>query len=170
MLFVTAIWAVFILDHLIPLQPYGLEPRTLSGLSGVIAMPFLHSGWNHLVGNTVPLLVLLMLLAGSRARSWLIVSTIVVLSGGLLWAVGRPALHIGASALIFGLAAFLLVSGVMERRFLPLAISVLVGLLYGSTLLWGILPIVKEMSWDGHLCGVIAGIVTAFWFKPRSQL
>ncbi len=165
----TVIWVVFMLDHVIPLQQYGLEPRSLSGLSGIAAMPFLHSGLNHLVSNTIPLLVLLMLLAGSRARSWLIVLTIGLLSGGLLWVFGRPALHIGASAMIFGLAAFLLVSGVLERRFLPLVISALVGLLYGSTLLSGILPTVNGVSWDGHLCGMIAGILTASWLKPRSQ-
>ncbi len=167
-LFVTAVWSISLLDLVIPLRQYGLEPRSLSGLSGVAAMPFLHAGLNHLASNTVPLTVLLMLLAGSRARSWLIVLNIVLLSGSLLWVFGRPALHIGASALIFGLAVFLIVSGVLERRFVPLVIAALVGLMYGSTLLWGILPTAKEVSWDGHLCGMIAGTITAVWFKPRA--
>lgn len=168
MLFVTAIWVVFILDHALPLEQYGLEPRKISGLSGIASMPFLHGGLDHVAGNSVPLLVLLTLLAGSRARSWLVALAIVLLSGGLLWIFGRPALHIGASALIFGLAAFLLVSGFLERRFRSLAIAVLVGLLYGSTLLWGILPTARTVSWDGHWCGMIAGILTAVWLTPRS--
>ncbi len=167
LLFVAAIWTVFLLDQVIPLRHYGLAPRSIPGLAGIATMPFLHNGFDHLTSNTVPLTVLLLLLAGSRNRSWVIVLLIVLLSGGLLWLVGRPVLHIGASALIFGLAAFLLVSGFVERRFVPLAIAVLVGVLYGSTLLWGVLPTVEGVSWDGHLSGIIAGTLTAWGLKSR---
>ena len=107
-------------------------------------------------------MVLLMLLAGSCARSWEIVLEVASLGGLLLWLFGRHANHFGASGLIFGLAAFLIVSGIRERRTIPL-VAVVVGFLYGGTLPWGVLPSVgPDISWDGHLSGVIAGAAVAY--------
>ena len=163
-LFVGGIWAVFLATCAFPsLDSFGVVPRTLIGLIGIPASPFLHANLNHLIGNTIPLLVLLMLLAGSRARSWEIVLEVALLGGLLLWLFGRHATHIGASGLIFGLAAFLIVSGIRERRTIPLVVAVVVGFLYGGTLLWGVLPSVgPDISWDGHLSGVIAGAAVAY--------
>jgi membrane associated rhomboid family serine protease len=109
------------------------------------------------------LIVLLTLLAGSRARSWEIVLEIVLLGGLLLWLLGRHANHIGASGLIFGLIVFLILSGLLERRVIPLIVSASVALLYGGTLLSGVLPgLGPHISWDGHLCGAIAGGMIAY--------
>jgi membrane associated rhomboid family serine protease len=163
-LFVGAIWAVYFVSLVFPgLARYGLVPRKFSGLVGIAAAPFLHANFAHLLSNTVPLIVLLILLPGSRAESWGVVALILVLSGLLLWIVGRPALHIGASGLISGLAAFLILSGFLEQRIVPLLISLLVGFLYGGSLVLGILPrFGSTVSWDGHLCGAIAGGLVAY--------
>ena len=111
----------------------------------------------------MPLLVLLILLAGSKARSWEIVIAVIVVGGGLLWLCGRNATHIGASGLVFGLVAFLIVSGFLEGRIVPLLVALVVGFLYGGTLLSGVVPKMNSMvSWDGHLCGAIAGGLIAY--------
>ena len=163
--FVGFIWCVFIVGHVLPfrLETFGITPRTLSGLVGIPAAPFLHANLGHLISNTIPLTVLLLLLAGSKARSWAIVTYIVFLSGALLWLFGRPATHIGASSLIYGLIAYLLVSGVCERRIIPMISALVVGFLYGGTLVAGILPTsVPHISWEGHLFGAIAGGLVAY--------
>jgi membrane associated rhomboid family serine protease len=164
--FVGVVWGVFLVGFALPgrMQSYGLTPRTVQGLWGIVTMPFLHANLEHIVSNTVPLIVLLVLLAGSRPRSWAIVAGIVLVSGALLWLFGRPANHIGASGLIYGLIAYLFVAGILERRFVPLAIALVVGFLYGGTLAAGVVPRVGSyVSWDGHLCGAIAGAMTAYW-------
>jgi membrane associated rhomboid family serine protease len=163
LIFLGLIWAVFMLSWLItPMTEYGLQPRSLKGLVGIATMPFLHANLGHIIANTIPLLVLLFLLAGSRAQSWAIVIEIVVLGGVLLWIFGRKANHIGASGLVFGLISFLIFAGVFERRFVSIAVALVTLVLYGGSLLWGMLPAQQGVSWDGHLCGAIAGGLLAF--------
>jgi membrane associated rhomboid family serine protease len=169
-IFVGIVWGAFILNwivYLIDFNSFGLVPRTLWGAVGIVSMPFLHVGWGHLLGNTVPLLILLALLAGSKARSWEIVAEIVIAGGVLLWIFGRNATHVGASGLIYGLVAFLIISGLLERRIIPLIVSFAVGILYGGMLIWGVLPGTdSQVSWDGHLCSAIAGGLVA-WLLTR---
>lgn len=162
--FVGAIWAVYFVSLAVPgLDDYGVVPRRLVGLVGIPAMPFLHANLAHLLANTVPLVVLLVLIAGSRAESWEVVATIAFLGGLLLWIFGRPAVHIGASGLISGLTAFLILSGFLERRIISLFIALLVGFLYGGSLFLGVLPrLGSQISWDGHLTGAIAGGIVAY--------
>lgn len=171
-LFVGVVWAAFFLNWIvfpIDFNSFGLVPRTLTGTVGIVTMPFLHANWQHLLSNTVPLFVLLALLAGSKARSWGAVAGIIFVSGVLLWVCGRYAVHVGASGLVFGLAAFLIVSGLLERRIIPLIVALIVGILYGGTLLSGILPTAgSHVSWDGHLCGAVAGGLIA-WFATRNS-
>jgi len=158
--FVAFVWCVFIVGQVLPfqLESFGITPRTVRGLVGIPAAPFLHENLAHLISNTVPLTVLLLLLAGSMAQSWVIVVGIVLVSGSLLWMFGRPVTHIGASGLIYGLIAYLLVSGITERRFVPMMIAFIVGFLYGGTLASGMLPSWgSHISWEGHLFGAIAG-------------
>jgi membrane associated rhomboid family serine protease len=163
LIFVGVIWVVFIVSCLLPgLAEYGLQPRSLVGLLGIATMPFLHGGLGHLVTNTIPLIVLLVFLTGSRAKSWVIVLEIIVLGGILLWICGRQANHVGASALISGLITFLVLGGVFERRPIPIVVAIVTFLMYGGSLLWGFIPHDKEVSWDGHLCGAIAGGLLAF--------
>lgn len=160
-IFIAALWIVFALDTFLPLETYGLVPRTLSGLTGIVAMPFLHGDFKHLLGNTIPLAVTMMLLAGSRANSGAIVAIITLLSGIGLWLFGRTALHIGASGVVFGLIAFHVFAGIFEKRLQSVIISAVVGLLYASTILQGIVPFQPGVSWEGHLIGSITGAFVA---------
>lgn len=164
-LFVGIIWLVFLLDQFIPFLPFerlGLVPREMRGLDGILTMPFLHKDFSHLLSNTVPLIITLLLLTGSRANSTFIVVATVLLGGALLWVFGREARHIGASGLVFGLIAFHIAFGFFEKRLRSIAIAIVVGLLYSSTLLQGILPLQSGVSWDGHLLGAVAGGLIAF--------
>ena len=160
--FIAAIWLVFLLDRFLPLEQWGLIPREFSGLFGIVTMTFLHIDMHHIVGNSVPLVILLALLAGSRADSKKVVVVVTLLGGILLWLFGRDSIHIGASLLIFGLASFLVVSGILEKRTIPMVVSVAVALFYGTTMLSGILPWQTGVSWEGHLFGGIAGAFTAW--------
>jgi membrane associated rhomboid family serine protease len=168
--FLGIIWAVFLVSLVFPsLDNFGVVPRTLWGLAGIPAMPFLHANLGHILSNTVPLFFLLVLLAGSKARSGEIVVDVILLGGFLLWLCGRShdhgrsVDHIGASGLIFGLISFLICSGILEKRLVPLAVAILVGFAYGGTLLTGVLPTVgPQVSWDGHLCGAVAGGIVAY--------
>jgi membrane associated rhomboid family serine protease len=173
LLFVGTIWAVYLVSFVFPaIDQYGVVPRQAIGLLGIPAMPFLHANLHHLVSNTIPLIALLILLAGSRAESWEVVAVITVLGGTLLWIFGRPAVHIGASGLVSGLTAFLILTGFLERRFGSLLISLVVGFLYGGSLLLGVLPrLGSRVSWDGHLCGAVAGGIVAYVLtrEPRGR-
>jgi len=164
--FIGAIWLVFLLECVIGrtrLMAFGLAPRSLLGTTGIVTMPFLHANLGHLISNTIPLFILLALLAGSQARSWEIVGEIVLLGGALLWAFGRAVVHVGASGLVFGLVSFLIAAGFLEKRLIPFIVSIVVGFLYGTTLLWNVLPTVgPHVSWDGHLCGAVAGVLCAY--------
>lgn len=161
-IFIAAIWLIFAFDIFLPLEKLGLIPRDGGGLFGILTMTFLHGNFQHLLGNTIPLIVLLTLLAGSRADSRKVVLIVIILGGFLLWLFGRSnSIHIGASLLVFGLASFLIVSGILEKRTIPMIISVVIALLYGTSLIQGISPWQSQISWDGHLMGGIAGGITA---------
>ncbi len=168
LIFIGLIWAVFLVDSLVSafdLSHYGIRPRAWPGLEGVVAAPFLHRDLWHLISNTVPLLLLLSLLAGSRATSAWVVAGIILLGGSLLW-LGGPGNtnHIGASGLVFGLIAFHIAAGFFERRPTSILISLIVGMVYGTTLLWGVLPRPDaQVSWQGHLFGALAGISIAYF-------
>ena len=156
-------------NGLLPLAlPYrGLSNLELSwvyfGISfrGILLGPILHGSFPHLLSNTVPLLVLGGLVALRGARTLVGVSLFVVVLGGLLvWLVGRPAVHIGASGLVFGYFGYLLAQGWYERSFVSIAVAVAVLLLYGG-MIFGVLPQAGFVSWEGHLFGLIAGVLAA---------
>lgn len=164
-LFIGVIWVIFLLDTFVPFIPFerlGLIPRSVRGLDGILTMPFIHKDLGHIISNTVPLAVVLILLAGSRANSVGIVFMTVLLSGLLLWVFGREARHIGASGLVFGLIAFHICAGIFEKRMQSILIAAVVGLMYAGTLFRGILPFQHGVSWDGHLLGAVAGGLVAF--------
>ena len=168
LIFVGIIWLVFFLDMALPLSEwFALIPRTVRRIPGIVAMTFLHHGLGHILANTVPLIVLLTLLAGSRANSWTTVAALIVVGGSLLWLFGRNGTeshqisHVGASLLVFALVTFFLSAAWFERRLVPMLIAVLVGFLYGWSTLMGVIPTGGGISWDGHLCGAIAGVIVA---------
>lgn len=166
--FVGFIWAVYLINLPLQLSKYdlnlfGLQPRTLRGLIGIFTMPFLHDGLNHLLGNTVPLVVLLLMLTFTRTNPRRIVVCLCVISGAMLWVIGwdRARVHVGASGLIYALAVFLMAAGYYERKVISIIVALLVAVLYGG-LFWGLLPTAgRDVSWDGHLWGAVAGGVFA---------
>lgn len=174
--FLGILWGVYLLEFLVALifrshlAQWGLVPRTFWGLAGIVTMPFLHGGFWHLLGNSFPLAALLTLLAVSRDRPWTIVAALCLCGGTLLWLVGRPAVHIGASGLIMGLIAFLIVVGFIERKLVSLIVAVLVFFFYGSAVFWAVFSFPSaETSWEGHLCGAVGGGLVAFvWTRPRT--
>lgn len=174
LIFVAVIWGCHFLDVFLPLgESLGLIPRYLSGIPGIATMTFLHKDFGHLIANTFPLVVLLTLLAGSRANSWQTVTAIALLGGLLLWLFGRNGTssqlisHIGASLLIFGLVTFFLAAAWFEKRLVPMLIAVVVGFFYGWSTITGILPTSSGVSWDGHLFGAIAGVIVA-WLQTSN--
>ena len=163
-LFVGVIWATYIVSAVLPLNDYlSLIPRSVRGLPGILGMHFLHSSPAHIISNTFPLFLLLTLMAGSRARTRDIVLGIMFGSGILLWLTGSAnTSYVGASALIFGLIGFLVTAGILEKRLVPLAISIVVGVIYGWTFIVGLLPLRKDVSEWAHFIGAITGIGGAF--------
>ena len=174
-IFVAILWSVLLADWVLPadLIEWGILPRKLSGLIGIPLAPFLHAGVGHLLSNTVPLVVLLVLLVTSRKEAWSTVAEIALLGGLLLWLFGRngtsqeATIHVGASGLVYGLIAFLIVAGFREKRIVSLGIAILVGFLYGGTFLWGMLPTQKGVSWDGHITGALAGGILAMFLSSQ---
>lgn len=169
MIFIAVIWVFYLLDCVLPISDkFALVPRSLSGLPGIPLMPFMHGGWMHLIGNTIPLFVLLVLLAGSKARSWEIVTALIVASGCLVWVFGGASGpngtvtgHVGASGLIYALTGYLVASGVFEKRPIPLGVSVIVGLMFGLSTFKGLIP-TQGVSWSGHFFGLVAGVGIAY--------
>jgi len=163
-LVIGAVWAVSLValsygDALI--YRLALVPRRIDGLPGIVGMPFVHGSFGHLMSNTMSLLVFGAFLLFRGVRYYVMVSLgIVGLGGVLLWLFGREAAHIGASGVVFGYFGFLLTRGVYERSFQSVAVAGLVVLLYGG-MIWGVLPGAEGVSWDGHLAGLVAGIVVA---------
>jgi membrane associated rhomboid family serine protease len=168
---IWGIWFVDFLNDTIGLLPninsFGVIPRTLPGLIGIFLAPFLHSGLYHLISNTIPLMILCFLVAyfyHKTVKDTILIITL--LGGSLLWAFGRQGNHIGSSILIFGFAAFLISSGIFRKKAIPVILAILVGVIYGSSLLWGLIPQFGPVSWEGHLAGAVSGVF-ASWYGRR---
>nr|VFK53199.1 MAG: Rhomboid family protein [Candidatus Kentron sp. TUN]VFK54017.1 MAG: Rhomboid family protein [Candidatus Kentron sp. TUN]VFK58944.1 MAG: Rhomboid family protein [Candidatus Kentron sp. TUN] len=160
---VLTIWIVEIINLSIGhnLSRFGILPRIPEGLIGIPLAPFLHAGPIHAALNTVPLLILGGFVSLRGGWTYLVVSAIIIfLSGSAVWLAGRPSYHVGASALVFGYFGFLVARAWYDRGFVSLAITATTILLYGG-IVWGILPIKSYISWEGHLFGLIAGIIAA---------
>ncbi|MBA3299549.1 MAG: rhomboid family intramembrane serine protease [Thermoleophilaceae bacterium] len=144
------------------LDQYGIEPRDTDGLAGIVAAPFLHAGFGHLVSNTVPFLILGFVIAFKGAMRVVAVTAVVALVSGLgTWLVAPAGtLHLGASGVVFGYATYLLSRGFFDRDVVELAIGLAVGVIWGSVLLGGLLP-EEGISWQGHLFGAIGGVAAA---------
>jgi len=160
---IVFLWLVEIINLLMGHQlcRFGILPRTAHGLVGIPLGPFLHAGVAHLLLNTGPLIVLGGLVLMSGSRPFIRSTVVIILAGGtLLWTIGRPSYHVGASLLIFGYFGYLLAKGIFDRRLTSLLIAMLVVLAYGG-LFWGMLPTVAAISWESHCSGFLAGIVAA---------
>ncbi len=144
------------------LDQYGIEPRDADGLAGIVAAPFLHAGFGHLVSNTVPFLILGFVIAFKGAIRVLAVTAIVAFVAGLgTWLIApADTLHLGASGVVFGYATYLLSRGFFDRDVIELVIGLVVGAIWGTALLGGLLP-QEGISWQGHLFGAVGGVVAA---------
>ena len=167
MIFVASLWAVEIVDTLtnLNLDQYGILPRNVTGLRGIPLSPFLHGDFGHLLSNTGPLIVLGGLISLRGVKRLLASSVFITLvSGTLVWlmagVVTGYGIHIGASGLVFGYFGYLAARGLYERSLNSILISVAVIVVYG-TIIFGILPTDEFVSWEGHLFGLIAGILYA---------
>jgi len=167
--FVLSIWLVFWFEIRFGFDftNFGIYPRTLSGLKGILFSPFIHSGIEHLYHNTIPLFVLSSaLFYFYKPIAWKVLGYGLLLTGLLTWCIGRPAFHIGASSLIYVLVSFTFFKGIFAKHFRLIALSLLVVFLYGS-MVWYVVPIKEGMSWEGHLSGLITGILFALIFRKE---
>jgi membrane associated rhomboid family serine protease len=167
LLFIAVLWAIFIVDVMFGLRlgKFGLRPGSIPGLTGIVSAPLLHANLQHLLSNTLPLYISLTFTLYLYPRSSIRVVPLVWFgSGALAWFIGRPSLHFGASGLIYGLLAYVFVSGILRRDMRSVSVSLLVGFFYGS-MIWGVLPIRPQMSWEMHLSGALFGVLLAFVFR-----
>jgi membrane associated rhomboid family serine protease len=164
-------WVVEAIDRVLDgrLDRNGIEPRELDGLDGIVWAPFLHADWQHLIGNTVPFLLLGIAIALSGVARVILVVVIVAVVGGLgTWLIA-PAntIHIGASGIVFGFAGYLVARGIFSRSPVQLLVGVVVVVIWGATLLQGLVP-EDGISWQGHLFGAIGGVVAARVLSQRA--
>jgi membrane associated rhomboid family serine protease len=168
LIFIAMCWIVSILDWitLFDLNYFGIHPRHASGMVGIIFSPFFHGSYSHLVVNTVPLFVLSVVLLFFYERiAFHVIMIVWIVGGGLTWALAGPGIHIGASGLIYGIAAFLISFGILNRNFTSILISVAITIIYGGSMVSGILPIRFAVSWEGHLFSAVSGVFAGVLLK-----
>jgi membrane associated rhomboid family serine protease len=160
---VVVMWLVEAVDALgAHLEGDGIHPRDVGWLPGIAFAPFLHAGWGHLIGNTIPFLILGFTIAlGGLARTAVVTVIVVLVAGFGTWLIGPAHTNpIGASGVVFGFATYLVARGIFSRRPLHFAVGLAVLALYGTTLLFALIP-TPGISWQGHLFGAIGGVIAA---------
>jgi membrane associated rhomboid family serine protease len=169
---VAILWLVFFINLTLPLdlRLYGLRPRQLDGLAGILLTPFLHVDLRHLIANSGILFVLLAVaLSFSRKLTFRALWIIIWVGGGLVWLSGKEGtIHIGASGVIFGLIGYLTCLGVFRRDWKALIISLAIFVLYGGAL-QSLFTHVPGVSWAGHLFGFISGVLAAWWMRSARK-
>ena len=173
LIIVAVMWLVKIIEvsYGVRLAQWGVVPHTAKGLIGILTLPFLHGSWEHLLSNTVPILVLgtaLYYCYPSLANRVMVITWLA--SGLLTWCIGdADSTHIGASALVYGLNLFLIFSGFIRGNRMLIVISLIMVFLYGS-FIWGMIPslaIPQNISWEGHLSGALIGILLAIFLRKE---
>jgi membrane associated rhomboid family serine protease len=163
-------WVVELIDSIDShrLDQWGIVPRTADGLVGVVAAPFLHAGWGHLIGNTIPFVAMGCAIALGGAARVVAVTVIVGVLGGLgTWLIAPAHTdHIGASGIVFGYATYLISRGVFNKSVIELLGGVVVVAVWGTALLGGLVP-TDGISWQGHFCGGVAGVIAASLLSKR---
>jgi membrane associated rhomboid family serine protease len=165
--FVFVFWIVEIIEQTMGYTfiRLGVYPLHLEGLPGILFSPFIHSGFDHLISNSIPFFILMfMLIYFYRRISYRIFIQLYLLSGVCVWLSGREAWHIGASGVVYAMAAFHFVSGIIRNDVRLLTLSVVVVFLYGG-MVWGMFPINPDVSWEGHLWGAVSGVALAIYYR-----
>lgn len=165
--FLVFLWLIFIVDAVLGLHlgRFGLRPGSVTGLIGLITAPLLHGSAEHMFSNSLPLMISMTAMLFLYPNSSLRAIPVIWLGSGLFaWIIGRESYHYGASGLVYGLLAYVFVSGIIRRDMRSVAVSLLVWFLYG-TMVWGVLPIRPHMSWELHLGGAVMGVITALVFR-----
>ena len=174
-LFLIVMWGIYWLEKSQGLEwyEYGMLPREISGLKGIVTMHFLHGDFEHIWGNSVALAVLMWgLFFHYRKIAFKVLLLTMFMTGAYLWLFGNPNYHIGASGLIYGLNAFLILSGFLRKQKELIGLSLVVVFLYGG-LVWYAFPVDPKISWQGHLFGLVAGVMLAIYYRkkgPRRKL
>lgn len=164
---IALMWLVFFIENTFrtSFAGFGILPRSFFGLAGVIAAPLLHGNFYHLLSNTIPLLILgTILFVFYRRVAVQVFFYGYLITNLLVWLFARPFLHIGASGLLYGIAAFLMTIGFFKKDFRSVAISLGVAFFY-SSIIWGILPLQPGVSWESHVAGAIVGVGCASAFS-----
>ncbi len=167
--FVALVWLLQLANWALGLDaaPFGVRPRTIEGLAGILFAPLSHSGFEHLVANTIPLAVLGTAMLHLYPRASPVVLPWVYLAPGIaVWLFGRDAIHVGASGLIYGLTAYVFFAGLLRRDRRAIAASLVVAFLYGSAI-WGVMPLKQTDSWETHLAAALVGTVLAVLLRHR---
>lgn len=166
--FIVIFWLIELLQIIgIDFSTYGIYPRENMGLTGIITSPFIHGDLKHLMSNTIPFFILSFLLfLFYKRKATLFLISIWLTTGILTWIIGRESWHIGASGIIYGLVTFLVLGGILSRKWFLILVSIIVSVLY-SSIMWGIFPSEREISWEGHLSGAISGIVWAIVYRKK---
>jgi membrane associated rhomboid family serine protease len=169
---VGILWLVHLLNYVVPidLRLYGLRPRHIDGLWGIVSSPLLHGNFSHLIANSITLFVLLTVsLSFSRKLTIMALLIIALVGGGLVWVFGgSDTIHIGTSGIIFGLIGFLMFMGIFRREWIALFCSIAIFICYGGALL-SLLFSVPGISWTGHFFGLFTGVLAAWWTKTNKR-
>lgn len=167
--FIFILWIVKAFEYAnqVEYYHYGVFPRSAKGLYGIILSPFIHSDLNHLISNSIPILILFTgLIFFYRNVAYKVIGFVWFISGICVWIAARENYHIGASGLIYGVASFLFFSGLIRKDIRLAAVSLLVVFLYGG-LVWGVFPVFPHISWEYHLFGAISGLIAAFIYRKE---
>ena len=166
--FLMVIWLVYWMDwkDYLQLYQYGVYPRSLKGLRGVVFSPFIHGGLRHLYNNSVALLALLLMLQYFyKGLVWKVLGWGILLSGLGTWLIARESYHIGASGLIYVLVSFMFFKGLLSRYYRLVSLSLLIVVFYGS-MVWYMFPDIEDgISWEGHLSGFVTGLILTLFLK-----
>ena len=165
--FVALLWLIQLMNWGFDLDPdpFGVRPRQVAGIAGVFFAPLVHVGFVHLIANTLPLVVLGSAMLFLYPRSALRALPVIYLGPGVVvWLFGRSSVHLGASGLIYGLAAYIFIAGLLRRDRRAIAASLIVSFMYGSLAL-GFLPLPPEISWETHLAAAVIGVLLALLWR-----
>ena len=164
---VSLLWIIFVVDLIIPVDftNFGVIPRTIEGIKGILFSPFLHLNLSHILSNTMPLLILLTgLFLFYSNIAWRILALSIIISNSFVWILGRNVIHVGASGVIFSLVGFFIFSAIFKKNIKALILGIFVFFMYGG-IIWGVLPGQPGISWEGHLFGFLTGILLAYFFR-----